>query len=85
MHDKYRTPEEFNQTPILNRINSPADVRALSLDELSDLADDIRRKIIAVAATSGGHLAPHLGVVELTLAIHHVFDMERDLLIWDVG
>ena len=64
---------------------APADLKSLSMDELKRLADEIRQTIIATAAENGGHLAPHLGVVELTLAIHYVFDTENDRLIWDVG
>lgn len=72
-------------TPILDRIDSPRDLKALSIEELKSLAQEIRDKIIATASVNGGHLAPHLGVVELTIALHYVFDTESDMLVWDVG
>ncbi len=71
--------------PILDRINSPADLKALSRDELRELAHEIRQTIIRTVSCTGGHLAPNLGAVELTLALHRVFDSPRDKLIWDVG
>jgi 1-deoxy-D-xylulose-5-phosphate synthase len=70
---------------MLERIDSPKDLRKLSLDELSLLAEEIRQEIIRVVSRNGGHLAPSLGVVELTLALHRVFDTSRDRIIWDVG
>jgi 1-deoxy-D-xylulose-5-phosphate synthase len=70
---------------ILERIDSPADLRGLDLDELELLAEEIRQEIIRVVSRNGGHLAPSLGVVELTLALHRVFDTSRDRIIWDVG
>ena len=76
---------DFECTPLLDSIDSPANLRKLSLEQLGNLADEIRRKVILTASVNGGHLAAHLGVVELTLAIHHVFDTPRDLLVWDVG
>ncbi len=70
---------------ILQTINSPDDVQKLSLAELEQLAGDIRREIVKTVSRAGGHLAPSLGVVELTLALHHVFKTPDDKLIWDVG
>ena len=70
---------------LLERINAPRDLKALSIEELKVLAHEIRDIILAKAAEHGGHLAPHLGVVELTLALHYVFDTDEDRLIWDVG
>ncbi|MBU2497702.1 MAG: 1-deoxy-D-xylulose-5-phosphate synthase, partial [Proteobacteria bacterium] len=64
--------------PLLNKINSPADLKGLSLDELNHLAAEIRHKIIVTVSKTGGHLAPSLGVVELTLALHYVFDAPKD-------
>ncbi|HBT96547.1 MAG TPA: 1-deoxy-D-xylulose-5-phosphate synthase [Desulfobulbaceae bacterium] len=69
----------------LSAIASPEDIRDLSTNDLRALADDIRRVIINTVATTGGHLAPSLGVVELTLALHKVFNTPQDRLIWDVG
>ncbi|MBO8128468.1 MAG: 1-deoxy-D-xylulose-5-phosphate synthase [Peptococcaceae bacterium] len=70
---------------ILNKINSPKDLKSLSLDELKQLAGEIREFIIQTVSHTGGHLAPSLGVVELTLALHRVFDAPADRIIWDVG
>lgn len=70
---------------ILNTINSPADLKKLQLGELSQLASEIRERIIETVSKAGGHLAPNLGVVELTIAIHYVFDAPKDKIIWDVG
>lgn len=69
----------------LDQINSPEDIRGLSVPELEQLAAEIREVIIDQVATSGGHLGPSLGVVELTLALHYVFATPNDRLIWDVG
>jgi 1-deoxy-D-xylulose-5-phosphate synthase len=71
--------------PILERIQSPADVRGLSRAELSSLADEIRARLIDVCSRTGGHIGAGLGVVELTVALHAVFDTPRDQLVWDVG
>jgi len=70
---------------ILPRINSPQDLKQLSLDELKQLASEIRATIIETVARNGGHLASNLGAVELTLALHYVFESPRDKIIWDVG
>ena len=69
----------------LEQITSPADVRALSRDQLQPLADEVRARLIDVCSRTGGHIGAGLGVVELTVALHHVFDTPRDQLIWDVG
>jgi 1-deoxy-D-xylulose-5-phosphate synthase len=74
-----------NKDHMLNRIDSPADLKALSLQELEKLAGEIRGKIIETVSKNGGHLAPSLGVVELTLALHYVFNAPEDKIIWDVG
>jgi 1-deoxy-D-xylulose-5-phosphate synthase len=70
---------------ILERINSPADLKKLSQKELLTLACEIRKELIDVIAENGGHLAPNLGVVELTIALHTVFNAPEDKLVWDVG
>ncbi len=69
----------------LSSIKQPADIRALRAEECEDLADDIRMKIIQTVSKNGGHLSSNLGVVELTLALHRVFDTPNDLLVFDVG
>jgi len=70
---------------ILDRINSPKDLRSLSIEELQRLAAEIRALIVNTVSRTGGHLAPNLGVVELTIALHRVFEAPRDKIIWDVG
>jgi 1-deoxy-D-xylulose-5-phosphate synthase len=76
---------EKKDYPILDTINSPADLKKLSLEELTRLAAEVRGRIIETVAKTGGHLAPSLGVVELTIALHYVFDAPKDKIIWDVG
>lgn len=71
--------------PLLAQINDPKDLKRLPESSLADLAREIRTLIIDTCAANGGHLAPSLGVVELTLALHRVFDSPQDKLIWDVG
>ncbi len=70
---------------ILNSINSPADLRHLKSEELEALADEIRQFLVTNVAKTGGHLGPNLGVVELTIALHRVFDSPADPMIWDTG
>ncbi len=72
-------------TPLLDRVKVPADMKALSDRELKQLADEVRAETISAVSETGGHLGAGLGVVELTVAIHAVFDTPRDKLIWDVG
>jgi 1-deoxy-D-xylulose-5-phosphate synthase len=72
-------------TPLLDKVLSPADTRALSIAELKQLADEVRAETIESVSVTGGHLGAGLGVVELTVALHHVFETPRDILIWDVG
>ena len=71
--------------PLLDTIDSPADLRQLDEHELVGLAEELRRFLIEVTATTGGHLAPGLGTVELTIALHYVFDTPDDRLVWDIG
>ncbi|NTS65592.1 1-deoxy-D-xylulose-5-phosphate synthase [Sphingomonas sp. HHU CXW] len=72
-------------TPLLDTVRTPADLRKLSPEQLPQLADELRQETISAVGTTGGHLGSGLGVVELTTAIHYVFDTPRDRLIWDVG
>jgi 1-deoxy-D-xylulose-5-phosphate synthase len=73
------------KTPLLDRVGLPADMKALSDRQLRQLADELRAETISAVSETGGHLGAGLGVVELTVAIHAVFDTPRDKLIWDVG
>ena len=70
---------------LLDGVHGPADVKRLSHSELTDLAAEIRRFLVATVSRTGGHLGPNLGVVELTIALHRVFDSPADALIWDTG
>ncbi|HEX3364334.1 1-deoxy-D-xylulose-5-phosphate synthase [Phenylobacterium sp.] len=72
-------------TPLLDTVKSPADTRGLSIAELRQLADELRAETIDAVSQTGGHLGAGLGVVELTVALHHVYDTPKDILIWDVG
>ncbi|HAD81999.1 TPA: 1-deoxy-D-xylulose-5-phosphate synthase, partial [Candidatus Edwardsbacteria bacterium] len=69
----------------LEKINTPADLKELKLDQLDILAREVRERIIRVVSRNGGHLAPSLGTVELTIALHYVLDTPQDKLVWDVG
>jgi 1-deoxy-D-xylulose-5-phosphate synthase len=70
---------------LLDRIDSPSDLKGLTYQELEQLAGEIRHKLVATVTDNGGHLASNLGVVELTIALHRVFDSPRDKIVWDVG
>jgi len=70
---------------VLSRVNSPKDIKGLTYEELKRLAEEIREYIIDVVSKNGGHLASSLGAIELTLALHKVFEAPRDKIIWDVG
>ena len=70
---------------LLSTITGPADLKKLSVDQLPQLASEVRQAICDQVAKSGGHLAPNLGVVDLTIALHYVFDFGHDRLLWDVG
>jgi 1-deoxy-D-xylulose-5-phosphate synthase len=72
-------------TPLLDTIRTPADMASLSPAQLKRLADELRAETIDAVSVTGGHLGAGLGVVELTVALHHVFDAPRDKIIWDVG
>jgi 1-deoxy-D-xylulose-5-phosphate synthase len=72
-------------TPYLDRVNEPPDFRHFSISELRGLANDVREHLIEVVSKTGGHLGAGLGAVELTVALHHVFETPRDKIIWDVG
>src|SRR6188472_3549424 len=72
-------------TPLLDKVNDPGDIRALSKEQLPQLADELRQETVSAVSVTGGHLGAGLGVVELTVALHYVFDTPGDRLIWDVG
>ena len=70
---------------MLEKINSPEDVKKLNYQEKKELAEEIRKYILEIVSENGGHLASNLGVVELTLALHSVFNVPKDKIVWDVG
>ena len=72
-------------TPLLDTVHEPADMRGFSREQLKQLADEVRAEVIDAVSVTGGHLGAGLGVVELTVALHHVFNTPEDVLIWDVG
>ncbi len=80
-----QSPPETDHASLLERVNLPEDLKKLSIDELARLAEEIRRRILETVSKTGGHLASSLGAVELTLALHYVFDTPQDKLVWDVG
>jgi len=74
-----------SKTPLLDLVKTPADLRRLESGQLRQLADELRQETIDAVAVTGGHLGAGLGVIELTVALHHVFNTPEDRLIWDVG
>jgi 1-deoxy-D-xylulose-5-phosphate synthase len=78
-------PAPRADTPLLDTVRTPADLRRLEPSQLAQLADELRRETIDAVSVTGGHLGAGLGVVELTVALHYVFDTPRDRLVWDVG
>ena len=75
----------MSKTSLLDHVNYPSDLRKLNEEELKQLAKELREELIDVVSTTGGHLGAGLGVVELTIALHYVFDTPKDKLVWDVG
>src|SRR3954468_9187896 len=76
---------QLPDTPLLDTVQTPSDLRQLASAQLRQLADELRAETIAAVGVTGGHLGSGLGVVELTTAIHYVFDTPTDRLVWDVG
>ena len=76
---------EPSKTPLLDQIKTPADLRRLERGQLRQIADELRQETIDAVAVTGGHLGAGLGVIELTVALHYVFDTPDDRLVWDVG
>jgi 1-deoxy-D-xylulose-5-phosphate synthase len=85
MPDSSRTEAAIHPFPLLSGIEDPADLRELSSEQLKELATEVRAFLIDSVSRTGGHLAAGLGVVELTIALHYIFDTPHDRLIWDVG
>ena len=70
---------------MIEKINSAEDVKKLNIEEQKQLAEEIRKYILEIVSKNGGHLASNLGVVELTIALHTIFDLPKDKIVWDVG
>ena len=77
--------QQSAKTPLLDRVQTPEDLRKLPESDLTQFAADLRQEMIDAVSVTGGHLGAGLGVIELTVALHWVFDTPRDRLIWDVG
>ena len=77
--------ERFEHYELLSQINSPADVRSLTESQLPQLADEVRQFLVEVTSKTGGHLAAGLGAVELTVALHYLYDTPYDRIVWDIG
>ena len=75
----------MSATPLLDQVHDPKDIRGMELPQLEQLASEVRADMVAAVSETGGHLGAGLGVVELTVALHHVFDTPNDVVIWDVG
>lgn len=82
---KPATMSDRPDTPLLDTVQYPSDIRSLDKSQLPQLAEELRQEVISAVSVTGGHLGAGLGVVELTIAIHYVFDTPKDKLIWDVG
>ena len=80
-----KIPTQKPKTPLLDRVNVPSEMRSFSINELELLANELREFLLYSVGKSGGHLAGGLGVVELTIVLHYLFDTPNDNLIWDVG
>jgi len=85
MDREQSSPSISNRTPLLDRIRYPSDLRCLEERELRQVADELRMELVDAVSVTGGHLGAGLGVIELTVALHYVFETPRDRLIWDVG
>ena len=75
----------ISRTPLLDCVKTPSDLRRLDPSQLRQLADELRQETIDAVAVTGGHLGAGLGVIELTVGLHYVFDTPADRLVWDVG
>ncbi|HCK93532.1 MAG TPA: 1-deoxy-D-xylulose-5-phosphate synthase, partial [Gammaproteobacteria bacterium] len=78
-------PTSKPATPLLDRVKSPKDMTNMSAEELAALADDLRAYLLYAVGQTGGHFGAGLGVIELTVALHHVLNTPDDRLVWDVG
>ena len=82
-HNIYKVNK--TELTLLNKIKTPEDLRKLNVDELPQLCDELRKDIVEEVAVNPGHLASSLGVAEITVALHYVYDTPEDRIVWDVG
>src|SRR6516164_3958081 len=85
LHSNLKILIEITPGPLLSTIDSPADLKKLTVDQLQQLTNELRQFIIDIVSLHGGHFGASLGVVELTVALHYVFNTPYDQLVWDVG
>ncbi len=78
-------PDKCPETPLLDRVNSPSDLKQLKENELEEFCDELREFLLYTVGQTGGHFGAGLGVIELTVALHYVFDSPKDKIVWDVG
>ena len=78
-------PNECPKTPLLDSIGSPSDLKQLKENQLEDFCDELREFLLYTVGQTGGHFGAGLGVVELTVALHYVYDSPKDKIVWDVG
>ena len=78
-------PDKCPETPLLDRVNSPSDLKQLKENQLEEFCDELREFLLYTVGQTGGHFGAGLGVVELTVALHYVFDSPKDKIVWDVG
>jgi 1-deoxy-D-xylulose-5-phosphate synthase len=78
-------PDKYPETPLLDRVNSPSDLKQLKENQLEEFCDELREFLLYSVGQTGGHFGAGLGVVELTVALHYVFDSPKDKIVWDVG
>ena len=78
-------PDKCPETPLLDRVNSPSDLKQLKVNQLEEFCDELREFLLYTVGQTGGHFGAGLGVVELTVALHYVFDSPKDKIVWDVG
>ena len=81
----FEIPKSKPDTPLLDKVNYPSDIKNFSKKELRQLSDELREFLIYSVSVSGGHFGAGLGVIELTVALHYIFDTPEDNLVWDVG
>ena len=81
----FEIPKKLPKTPLLDSVSYPSELRKLSKQDLKQLADELREFLIYSVSKSGGHFGAGLGVIELTLALHYIFNTPEDNLVWDVG